>query len=162
MKCEVCGSELKRRGYRVIIDRSELIVCFNCSRRASTIIETIDLLKPRQQVATPPPRFIHPRRRRKIVRDIVEDYAEIVKEARKRLGLTRAALAVMLGEKESTIRRIEDGMLIPPLEMAKKIERILKVKLIEEYEEGEEYKEEYAPSSYDLTLGDIVEFKGGD
>ena len=75
------------------------------------------------------------------------------------MGLTRELLATMVGEKVSTIRRIETGTLEPTVTLAKKLEKILKIKLVEVYEEEEissrkSYSEEFEP-----TLGDLVEFK---
>ena len=105
------------------------------------------------------PRARKPRYRRQIVEEIVEDYAERIKDAREKMGLTRELLATMVGEKVSTIRRIETGTLEPTVTLAKKLEKVLKIKLVEVYEEEEissrkSYSEEFEP-----TLGDLVEFK---
>jgi len=90
--------------------------------------------------------------------EVVEDFAERIKEAREAMGLTRELLARLVGEKESTIRRIESGTLIPNLDLARKLERALKIVLVVEsplYGYEESSKEE----RYELTLGDIVKIK---
>jgi len=94
-----------------------------------------------------------------VVEEIVDDYAEKIREARERIGLTREVLAAMVGEKVSTIRRIESGKLAPTIQLARKLERVLKIKLVEAYEESEEYRYSEGEEEFELTLGDIVEFK---
>ena len=86
----------------------------------------------------------------------MEDYADIVRKAREEMGLTRGVLARMIGEKESTIKRIEDGRLIPSINLARKLEKILKIKLLQPV--GEEEVEFTGEEAY-ITFGDIVEFR---
>lgn len=88
--------------------------------------------------------------------EIVDDYAERIRNARIAMGLSREILAQMLKEKESTLRRIELGDLIPSIPLARKIEKILKITLIEEVNIT---TGEYKSSSLELTLGDIAKIK---
>lgn len=88
---------------------------------------------------------------------IVENYGEIIRSARERMGWTRDVLAAMVGEKESTIRRIEAGQLEPTIDLARKLEKVLKVKLIEELTDYGDYSEDYGYEG--VTLGDIAEFR---
>jgi len=99
-----------------------------------------------------------PTRRREENYEVVEDYAERIREAREEMGLTREILARMVGEKESTIRRIESGKLTPSIDLAKKLERVLKITLLQPVSEGLEALREEGEEYY-LTLGDVVEFK---
>ncbi len=89
--------------------------------------------------------------------ELVQDYAIRVKKARERLGLSQKELAIRVKESERTIRRIEAGTLRPTVDLAKRLERVLGIKLLEPVvEEGESYQtksEEY------LTLGDIAEIR---
>jgi len=162
MKCEICGAEIKGKAYKVVIDRSELIACWRCANKTKTITDVIDLTRSKRNINKKimPPKHVRPKRPL-IVEEIVEDYSERIREARNRIGLTRDVLAAMIGEKVSTIRRIEEGTLQPTISLARKLEKVLKIKLIEEYEEDEEYTFG-SQSRYEVTLGDIVEFKGGD
>ena len=160
VRCELCGREIRGVAYKVVIDRAEFLVCSRCAR-GRTVVKVINFnqrysdLSKRQKMARRSPRF-----RREIVEEIVEDYAERIREARERMGLTRELLAAMVGEKESTIRRIEAGTLQPTIKLARKLEKVLKIKLVEMYEE-EDLLGGYGGSGeeYELTLGDIVEFK---
>lgn len=157
LRCELCGTSIRGKAYKALIDRAEMIVCSRCVRKASSIIEIVDTNVPPSSTRST---FVKRRVRREIVEDIVEDYFERIKEARENLGLTREVLATMVGEKVSTIRRLEEGTLQPSLNLAKKLEKVLKIKLIEKYEE--EYTPHEPSRSYEVTLGDIAEFKEGD
>jgi len=155
--CELCGREIKGTPYSITIDRVKVIVCKKCASRYRDA-QPLSKTTRRQSIHIPKPQ------RRSIPKDlkftVVEDYAQIIKEAREMMGLTREVLAKMVGEKESVIKKIEEGRLIPPIELARKLERVLKVNLVvEEDLELETYTYETPRHSYELTLGDIVEIK---
>lgn len=155
MRCEICGARIAEKAYRVYVDRAELLVCKKCAEKFGTPVRVVGAKSPsRTRVIT------KTRYPRELEYSIVENCAELVREARERMGLTRSLLASMVGEKESTIRRIEDGSLEPTLDLARKLERVLKVRLVvEEAEYESEYAEGGGSSEYDLTLGDVVVFK---
>jgi len=153
MKCEICGSDIKGKAYKVIIDRATLIACEKCAKRykVSYEIPTKPIIKKRTST------FYKPRARFTEY-EIVDDFAERIREAREAMGLTRELLAQMVGEKESTIRRIESGTLIPDINLARKLERVLKIVLV--VESSLYYGEEgYSSKKYELTLGDIIRIK---
>jgi len=60
------------------------------------------------------------------------DYAKAVKAARERLRLRQDELGALVGEKASVISLIERGKLKPSLELSRRLERILKIRLLEE------------------------------
>jgi len=156
VRCELCGEEIRGRAYFGVIDRAEMILCEKCVKRASRVYGPLGQAghsrRPAQRVRS------SGRVREVVSEEVVEDYARIIKEARERAGLTRDALAAMLGVKVSVVRRIEEGTLAPPIDLARKIERVLKVKLVEEVvnvqpEKGGEV------GAWEETLGDVVIFK---
>ncbi len=63
---------------------------------------------------------------------IVPDYASIIRKARESLGLTQEQLGRLINEKPSVIRRIESGAMVPTPVIARKLERALKIRLIQE------------------------------
>jgi len=63
--------------------------------------------------------------------EIVEDYAKIIRAARERAGLPLSVVAERISEKESYIHAIEGGRLGPTLEVARKLEKELGIKLVE-------------------------------
>lgn len=89
--------------------------------------------------------------------EVVEDYYRRVREAREALGWNKEILAERVKEKVSVIRRIEAGEMVPTIALARKLEHVLKIKLLEGVPE-------YTPppmksKSSDLTLGDVAEIK---
>jgi len=156
----LCGRPIYGKGYIVIVDRAEVLACSKCVKKHKlNVIRIIDKnISMKKRGLKPTPKRYTPKKTR-IVEEIVEDYAELIREAREAMGLTKDVLAAMVGEKVSVIRRIEDGSLQPSIPLARKLEKVLKIKLIEEVIEDEEIYR--SPREYEITLGDIVEFKGG-
>ncbi|MHB9303159.1 multiprotein bridging factor aMBF1 [Thermofilum pendens] len=154
VRCEICGREIRGPAYRVRVEGAELIVCSQCAK-GKTVIGVLTF----SQGAPSKPRTAVTRRRRggEVEEIIVENYGEIIRSARERMGWTRDVLAAMVGEKESTIRRIEAGQLEPTIDLARKLEKVLKVKLIEELTDYGDYSEDYGYEG--VTLGDIAEFR---
>jgi transcriptional regulator, XRE family len=90
--------------------------------------------------------------------EVVENFGEVVRRARENLGLSREALAAMLGVKENVLRRIEAGQLQPDLALAKKLERALGVRLlVEATEEGA--VRSGGKTEKGLTLGEVAEIR---
>jgi len=62
---------------------------------------------------------------------LIEDYAEVIRKARQRAGLTQEQLAQRIGEKYSTLQAIEAGRLKPTKKAIRGLERELKISLLE-------------------------------
>lgn len=94
--------------------------------------------------------------------EVVEDYAQRVRRAREKLGLTQKELAIRVKVGEKVIKRIEAGTLVPSIELARRLERVLGVKLLEPVAELEEEPETGGgrEDKFYLTLGDIAELRG--
>jgi putative transcription factor len=92
--------------------------------------------------------------------EVVPDYAEIIRRARERLGWSHKVLAEKVRESERTIKRIEAGELVPTIDLARRLEKVLGVKLLEPVVE-EDYAEAGSRSRrrFYLTLGDIAEIR---
>ncbi len=152
--CELCGREIVGVGYRVRIEKSELIVCRICAskHRVIKVVPVEDLIRP--GVKRKEKRIRTKSYREDILNlELVEDYGERIRKARENMGLTRELLAQMVREKESTIRRIEQGVLEPTVELAKRLERRLKIELLKRVEREEKI---ITRRTVDLTLGDIM------
>lgn len=154
MRCELCGGEIRERAYLGVVDRAELVLCDKCVKRASKVYGPLG--KGARSQLRPTPR--RARGGRQAVEEVVKDCAEIVRRAREKAGLTRDALAAMVGVKVSVIRRVEEGSFVPPVDLAKRLERILKVRLVEIVEE-EQLRLSGVGASWEQTLGDVVIFK---
>ena len=88
---------------------------------------------------------------------MVPDYDVKVKKAREEQGLTQEVLAKLVGEKLSVIKRIEMGKLKPSLDLARKLEKALKVRLVEEAKATEPVQQ--PRPRLELTLGDVAVIK---
>ncbi len=115
--CEICGRSVEK--LRTIkINSTILKVCNNCMKFGKEIIEK---------------RSISVEKRVKTydieIPEIVENYGDIIRKARERMGMTREQLAKILKEKESVIARIENYEMVPDDKLARKLEKVLKIKL---------------------------------
>jgi len=164
--CEICGLPIEGQAYKLRLEGAELVVCSKCRARVSTA-QALPLAAP----ARPPQALAKPKPRRPASSsgtsreeyDVVENYGAVVKAARERLGLSIAELAARIKEKESVLRRIESGKLRPTLELAKKLEKALRVKLVEKVRVEEEARGATSEKP-ELTLGDVADVvlkKGG-
>ncbi len=88
--------------------------------------------------------------------EFVEDLGNVVRKAREARFLTREQLAEMVGEKVSTIRRIENNELKPSFELARKLEKVLKVKLLVEATDEVFERVVTRAQRRGLTLGDVL------
>jgi putative transcription factor len=93
--------------------------------------------------------------------EIVENYAEVVKKARG--AMTVEEFAASLNEKATVIQKVETGKLKLTIKLAKRIEKVYRVKLVHQRDAAEdiedviwkpEKKGEYSP-----TLGDFIKEK---
>ena len=187
--CEMCGAPIEGKAYTIVVEGVEMIVCERCYRRymaRAAKARTDEPLRlrvagprraePRREEPKPSPRRAptaprsgskpRPVRRRSGAGlggvekyEVVEDYAQRVRRAREKLGLTQKELAIKVKVGEKVIKRIEAGTLVPPIDLARRLERVLGVKLLEPV--AEEYEEEPGQKGGDfyLTLGDIAELR---
>ena len=149
--CEVCGRPIKGQGHRVLLDGAEVIVCDDCYAKLVKSNRAVPVTRKPQRVTAPP----RPRRTGTEMLEVVDDYPEVIRRAREQRGWTTAVLAQKLRVSEDLIRRIEGGKVKPTIDLAKKMEALLKVKLLQpvEYEESEEAK---GPAPDTLTFGDVA------
>jgi putative transcription factor len=91
--------------------------------------------------------------------EIVENYAEVIKKEYNKTGKTYKEFANDLNETESYMRKIIRGDIIPTIATAKKLEKKLNIKLIEENEKDKEKINLRDSTPDEITLGDMVEIK---
>lgn len=147
INCDLCG-KVEERLHRAIIEGVELNVCSGCSKFGK-VLSTKEIFSKKTIVKAEP--------KEEKIELLVENYADIIKKKRESMGLTQKDFANKINEKETTIHKIETGTLTPPLPLAKKLEKILGIKLIEEYlEKQESFKRAKAEG---FTLGDFIKIK---
>lgn len=167
VECELCGQKIVGKTFKVTVEGVTLTICQICymrflSRKPLKHVTVFPYISKKQFKEPRIPTSTYQRKTPSTGKirssleyeyEVVEDYAERIRKAREKLGWSSEVLAQKVREKESVIRRIELGKLKPTLELAKKLEKILKISLLEpivsEYTVRGRFKE-------DLTLGDIV------
>jgi putative transcription factor len=152
MHCELCGKEILGKPKRVVIEGAELETCAACGSLGTEIRRPQAFTGPTSKVAA------HSRTRyrdiyRQMEGELDPDFSEIVKNARKRAGITQEQLAAKIMEKALVIKKIERNELTPDDKLRKKLEKALNVNLLIEI--GRE-KAQKGKSSGNLTLGDVA------
>jgi len=145
----MCGSDAPL--FQAEIEDVSMQVCKSCAS-FGTIKGPVRSAPPKRVIAPRAPKRSAPPPVPEWV--VVKDYASRIRKKRESLGLKQKELAKKLAEKESLLHKIEIGNFIPGLDLAKKIEKILRVTLIER-EEPVETKVSSTKGGA-LTLGDII------
>jgi putative transcription factor len=158
LSCEVCGQKIIGRPIRVVVEGVTLSVCNKCSQLGEVVSErakgVIKNTKP-QRLPTKAqglPKEI-------LEFEIIEDYAQKIKNAREKARIKQEELAKKINEKLSVIQKIEAGKIVPDLRLARVLEHFLKIKLIVPKSEPIVSIDSKIP---ELTFGDIVKIKNKD
>jgi len=154
--CEMCGASGQM--FVTMIEGAKLSVCGKCSSLGKVLKEVAPPVAPqkKKQVSS-----AKPIAQARIIQVIVGDCANRIRQAREKSGLSQKEFAMKLSERESMIQHLENGQTKPAVDMARKLERLLNIKLIEEMKEEvpQDDEEEKAPSSGVLTLGDVIKIR---
>ena len=134
MQCKICGAEIHEKPLCITIDNSELQVCQKCapygkpvdkrtpvSRKVSPIVRTVTRTEKRQNKD-----FFDI-----LKNELLENYVQIIRDAREAKGWSQEDLAENLKEKASLIKKIERSEIIPEDSVIKKLENALKIKITE-------------------------------
>ena len=150
INCDLCGKidELNR----ALIEGVELNVCSDCSKFGKVLAQ-VKRYSPKEQHK----QIKQIERKDEKIDLLVDNHADIIKKRRESMGLTQKDFANKINEKESIIHKIEIGALEPGLVLAKKLEKFLGIKLLEEYEERHESFKKRKEESF--TLGDFIKIK---
>lgn len=128
--CELCGSEVDSL-VEAKISGAKLQVCDGCASLGETTskdeTETSD---------TPTVKRVREPERPKTedsfedeVEELVYDYDDVIQKGREEKDLTREELANMLNERESLLKRLENGNSLPSEEVQHKLESELDIEL---------------------------------
>ena len=109
MRCEVCGSKIYGKPYKVMIEGAKLTVCNECSKHGTIVWEeqtpkTITL-KPK---STPQPLKIQSKKPPETTIDtsleLIENFDLKIRHAREKLGLSHEELGKKINEKVSLLK----------------------------------------------------------
>lgn len=128
MNCELCGKEgpLQER----ILEGTRMMLCTPCGGFGKQVSRPKPSAPARPQ---PRPQATIPDRGT-IVQDLVENYGLLVKRKRESMGLKQQELARQLNIKESLLHSIESGRFAPSLPLARKLEKQLRLRLVDQQE----------------------------
>jgi len=170
MICEICGGRASKLR-KVIVEGSIMNVCPDCFNTLSKKIPvekqfpeitSKTVVKKKSVVNFTLPKPVE----KKVVKtentlesmELVDNYRELMRNRMKELGWDEEELGAKTGLKASLIRKIESGKIVPSIPDAKKIEDVLKIRLIKPVSESQErlsVKHVAKPFST-ITLGDVI------
>ena len=153
MLCEMCS--VKQASVKADIEGAKLSVCEGCARYGK-VLGRISSPAP---AGKRPAAAAAPAKTTETVQLIRGDYARIIKSARERLGLKQEDFAKRLMEKESLLHKVESGHMKPDLTLARKLERALKISLVEQVELESSPGHEEKNRKSGLTIGDLIKVK---
>ena len=148
MICDMCGSPGKL--FKTIVEGTELSVCEECSRFGKVMGIVEQSIARVQETKSKEPET-------ELIEILVEDYAEKIRKKRESLGLNQEEFAKKLNEKESLIQKIEAGHFEPSIGLAKRIGKVLQLRLVDEYEE--KHAGQKGSKTDAFTIGDFIKIK---
>ena len=150
--CDMCGKETNL--VVALIEGTELNVCSKCAKFGKILRRVIEE-KPIEKIGR---KVIKEEAdEEEIIEGIVEGYGKLIKEAREKLGLKQEDFAKKINEKVSLIHNIESEHHEPSLKLAGKIEKFLKIKLIEQTKlENDKFDK---MTDNQVTVGDLIKLK---
>ncbi|MBD3164463.1 TIGR00270 family protein [Candidatus Woesearchaeota archaeon] len=151
----MCGSE--NRLYKSEIEGTVLNVCKHCAKYGKIIGNVhdkkwVEKFQKKREIKS---KLLLSKEQ--ISQAIVEDFAGRIKKKREALGMRQEDFAKKINEKVSLIHKIETGSFEPNINLARKIERFLKIRLIEQV--APETSEIKKTKSGSFTLGDFIKIK---
>jgi len=149
MVCDMCGAE--EQSFKINVEEAELTVCKNCSKFGKVIGTIKQQIEEKRHVEKYEPA------ESKFMDIMVEDYSKKIQTKRESLSLTQKEFAKKIREKESVIHQIESGHSEPSISLAKKIQKYLKIRIIEEFEEKHDHAKRSKAEAF--TIGDFIKVK---
>ncbi len=136
-ECPLCGG-LIWKSVKVVIEGVKMSVCQSCSQGVEVVREK--KVKRTYLAQKPPIRPQYSQKSKKATlleptEELVPDFNTRIRKKRSQLRLTQEEFSQKLNEKPSLIRRIETGKARPTIKLAKKIESVYGIKLLEKSSE---------------------------
>ena len=149
------------QAFRVKVEGAKMLVCRNCQTLGEPYQEDPPPQRPRTTsfVRLPRPIERRPTELPKEIQelDIAENFSDLVRKRRMKLGWSQEELARKVKEKLSVIQKIETAKITPDTQLCRQLQHELKIKLLVPRKEVPTPK---TPTPAEVTLGDIVKIKG--
>ncbi len=143
-ECNCCGKEFPRLT-PAKIEGAIIDVCDKCSKFGSKVDVKVEV------AVDKPPKPVELEQNV----ELVADYGKLIARIREDKGLSIYDFAQKINEKESVIKRLEFQEFQPDVELVRKIENFLDIRLREKYEDV--LISQKSKKQIDLTVGDVVE-----
>jgi len=145
--CELCGNSGLL--LRANVEHSILQVCKKCASYGQ-IIGPVQ----RSTALFVKKKYVE---KEEIQEFVVQNYNHLLKQAREKTGMNQKDFGQKVNIKESIIHKIESGKFEPPLSMAKKLGKLLKIKLVEQQSrENTKTVKSIKTKSEGMTIGDML------
>ena len=147
-QCEMCG----KLANLVVVDveGSDLNVCSSCTSYGKVKKKIFLAPSLRQQLsASNKPEY-----------KVVAHYSSLLRNVREANNMSHKAFSEMLNEREAIISKWESGSVKPSVDNARKLERILGIKLVQEDIQANSSENiKTSKVSDELTLGDFIKVR---
>lgn len=151
MACEMCGS--KEGFYRALIEGTEMKVCAECSKFGKVLGAVKKEEEPKKKGSAK----VAVEQSPEVIEMIVPDFSDKIKNKRSALSLDQENFALLINEKKSVVHNLENGDLKPSIELARKLEKKLNLKLVEAYEDKKQgFSKDFENQ---ITVGDLIKIK---
>jgi len=154
MNCDMCGKESML--FKTDVEGSMLNLCNECSKFGKVIAavrEEEKVVKKASKVEGPKGKA----REEETILTIVPNYGDIIKKKREQLGIKQEDFAKKIKEKASLMHKIEINQFEPSINLARKIEKFLHIKLMEQQEIKPDVAEKRKSEGF--TIGDFIKVK---
>lgn len=158
MQCEMCGKDTEL--FLTEIEGSQLQVCKNCGGHGKVIKRVLthqEVVKKEEKEKEAVKRLLQPNNK-EIVQLIVEGYPRLIKDAREKLGLSQEDFAKKINEKQNLIHHIETGRTEPNIDLARKLEKFLNIRLVDQVEMAIAPTKQVSKDE-PLTIGDMIKVR---
>jgi putative transcription factor len=157
----MCSSPDKT--YKIEVEGSILNVCEKCASFGKVVgkvkQEMPEKKKKKLEKAAEKAAEEKAKKETETMQIITPNYSSIIRKAREKQGLKQEELAKKIAEKESVIHKLESGIITPAIPLARKLEKFLRIKLVETVEMGSSDSGEKKSGFDSLTLGDLIRIK---
>jgi uncharacterized protein (TIGR00270 family) len=151
MQCDLCGKEAAL--VLAEIEGSRVRACPSCAAYGKVVGQVVAPPKRPLKGSAPGPLKASNTHKETILM-VRPDAGALIKAAREKRNLPQADLARLLNEKASVIHNVETGHGTLSLDLARKFERALRVRLVESY--TEDGSATGAKDAEGLTIGDLL------
>jgi len=142
-ECELCGRKINDV-YIVSVEQSDLRVCSSCAKGKKIIYKEVE-----ERKGTPQRKTI---KRADEEVELIDNYGKAIHTARDQMQLPLKVLGEMINEKESHLLKVEEEKTRPSIELTKKIEKALHIKITQQ--KGDEPKV-HTKKGGGVTMGDF-------